>query len=87
MDNKLAVIGASNERVSYEILVLASGGTPRKLPVEGNGLGQVFTLRGVDDAKKIDSGKRRCFHHATTTQQRLISVAFLQLCRKANVLS
>ncbi len=55
--NKFVVIGSTNERVPYETLVLASGGTPRKLPVEGKDLGNIFTLRGVDDAKKIDAGK------------------------------
>jgi len=62
LENKLIVVGNTNERVLYETLVLASGGTPRKLPVEGKELGNVFTLRGVDDAKKIDAavqeGKR-----------------------------
>ncbi|KAI0346178.1 hypothetical protein BDW22DRAFT_1352201 [Trametopsis cervina] len=62
LENKVAVIGSSNERVTYEDLILASGGTPRVLPVEGKELGNVFTLRGVGDAKKIDAaaqeGKR-----------------------------
>ena len=53
---KTVTIGATGERVPYEQLVLASGGTPRKLPVEGKDLGNVFTLRGVDDAKSISDG-------------------------------
>ena len=52
---KAVVIG--NERVSYETLVLATGATPRKLPIAGKDLTNVFRLRGVDDAKKIDAGK------------------------------
>lgn len=55
--NKVAVIGSSNERVAYETLVLASGGTPRQLPIEGKDLGNIFTLRGVSDAKVIDAGQ------------------------------
>lgn len=53
---KAVVIGSTQERVAYEILVLATGGTPRKLPIVGKDLSNVFTLRGVDDAKKIDAG-------------------------------
>ena len=44
------------ETVKYENLVLASGGVPRRLPVEGGDLGNVFTLRGVADAKSISDG-------------------------------
>jgi len=51
-----------SERVPYSTLVLATGGTPRKLPIDGKDLSNVLTLRGVDSAKKIDAaateGKR-----------------------------
>lgn len=44
----------SGEDVSYSKLVLATGGTPRLLPLEGfKDLGNIFTLRTVHDAKKI----------------------------------
>ncbi|KAH9902894.1 hypothetical protein C8Q73DRAFT_635454 [Cubamyces lactineus] len=60
--SKEVVVGASRERVPYETLVLASGGVPRRLPIEGKDLANVLTLRGVEDAKKIDAavkeGKR-----------------------------
>ncbi|KAI0661598.1 hypothetical protein C8Q70DRAFT_1051925 [Cubamyces menziesii] len=60
--SKEVVIGESQERVPYETLVLASGGVPRRLPIEGKDLANVLTLRGVEDAKKIDAavkeGKR-----------------------------
>lgn len=76
VNNKLAVIGASNERVAYETLVLASGGTPRKLPIDGAGLENVFTLRGVHDAKKIDAGQwgfpvldEKFLHHSAAVQE------------------
>ncbi|OCH94795.1 hypothetical protein OBBRIDRAFT_788801 [Obba rivulosa] len=59
---KAVVVGVGQERVSYDTLVLATGGVPRRLPVEGKDLANVFTLRGVEDAKKIDAaaqeGKR-----------------------------
>lgn len=51
------MIGSSQERVPYETLVLATGGTPRKLPIEGKDASNVFTLRGVEDAKRIDAGE------------------------------
>ncbi|KIP10452.1 hypothetical protein PHLGIDRAFT_33845 [Phlebiopsis gigantea 11061_1 CR5-6] len=58
---KSVVVGGA-ERVAYETLILATGGTPRKLPIDGSNLGNIFTLRGVQDAKAIDAavteGKR-----------------------------
>ncbi|KAI0636226.1 hypothetical protein C8Q77DRAFT_1102224 [Trametes polyzona] len=60
--SKEVIVGATQERVPYETLVLASGGVPRRLPIEGKDLSNVLTLRGVEDAKKIDAavkeGKR-----------------------------
>ncbi|KJZ72695.1 hypothetical protein HIM_07887 [Hirsutella minnesotensis 3608] len=44
----------SGDSISYSKLVLATGGTPRKLPLEGfKDLGNIFTLRKVQDAKAI----------------------------------
>ncbi|CAL1716034.1 unnamed protein product [Somion occarium] len=56
LGSKTVVVGSSKEHVPYETLILATGGTPRKLPVEGKDLSNVYTLRGVDDAKRIDAG-------------------------------
>jgi len=46
----------------YETLVLATGGLPRRLPIDGASLSNVYTMRGVEDAQKIDAacqeGKR-----------------------------
>ncbi|KAH9917246.1 uncharacterized protein B0H18DRAFT_883934 [Fomitopsis serialis] len=48
--------------VPYETLVLATGGLPRRLPIDGASLSNVYTMRGVEDAQKIDAackeGKR-----------------------------
>lgn len=38
---------------SYTTIILATGGTPKMLPMEGFDLGNVFLLRGIDDAKAI----------------------------------
>ena len=56
-------MGSGGERVPYGTLVLATGGTPRKLPIDGVELGNVFTLRGVEDAKNIDAGASRTTMH------------------------
>ena len=44
------------DSVSYDKLILAPGGTPRRLPVEGVQLQNVYTFRTIDDAKKVDTG-------------------------------
>ena len=47
---------SSGEKVSYSSLVLASGGTPKRLPLPGAKEGEldnVFTLRGVGDTSAI----------------------------------
>lgn len=51
-----------DETITYDKLVLATGGVPSKLPVEGADLKNVFTFRGIQDAKDVDAavqeGKR-----------------------------
>lgn len=41
------------KEISYTKVILATGGTPKRLPMEGFDLGNIFLLRGVDDAKAI----------------------------------
>ncbi|KAI2624832.1 hypothetical protein GGR54DRAFT_637733 [Hypoxylon sp. NC1633] len=59
-----AVITKSKERYVYSKLILATGGSPRNLPVQGfKVLENIFLLRTVHDAKKIvgaigDKGKK-----------------------------
>lgn len=45
----------SGESVPYTKLILATGGTPRRLPIEGfkGDLGNVFVLRSIEDTKAI----------------------------------
>lgn len=57
IDTKSKIVTTdSKETLSYDNLVLAPGGTPRRLPVEGANLKNVFTLRNAHDAKEIDQG-------------------------------
>ncbi|KAH8831282.1 hypothetical protein DL96DRAFT_1777615 [Flagelloscypha sp. PMI_526] len=46
------------ETISYSKLVLSTGGIPRRLPIDGADLDNVFTFRNVDDAAKLDSVAR-----------------------------
>lgn len=51
---KKTVTTKKGEKYPYTKLVLATGGTPKKLPLQGfNALDNIFTLRTVHDAKKI----------------------------------
>ena len=81
---KEVIVGGS-ERVPYETLVLATGGTPRKLPIEGNNLSNVYTLRGVEDAKRIDAGMSRFLERLICELKEC--VACLQLLRKGRIWS
>jgi NADPH-dependent 2,4-dienoyl-CoA reductase/sulfur reductase-like enzyme len=49
------VTTSSGSTIKYDHLVLAPGGKPRKIPIEGKDLENVVTLRFVEDAKKITS--------------------------------
>ncbi|KAF5367161.1 hypothetical protein D9758_004001 [Tetrapyrgos nigripes] len=49
------VLDGGKDSISYEKLILASGGTPRKLPIEGVDFENVYTFRGVQDANKVDA--------------------------------
>lgn len=45
----------SGREIGYRKLLLATGSQPRTLPLPGADAGNVFTLRDVDDADKIDA--------------------------------
>ncbi|OBZ72306.1 Apoptosis-inducing factor 1 [Grifola frondosa] len=59
---KAVELVAGAERVPYDKLILATGGVPRRLPVPGAQLANVFTMARIEDARKIDAevqeGKR-----------------------------
>ena len=50
-----------SEFLPYEDLILSPGGVPRKLPVPGSDLPNVYTLRSVDDAEKISDAIANSF--------------------------
>jgi apoptosis-inducing factor 3 len=53
---KSVTLENGKETIPYDTLILASGGVPRRLPIEGADLENVFTLRNIQDAQKIDAG-------------------------------
>ncbi|KAF8907349.1 flavoprotein [Gymnopilus junonius] len=55
LKKKTVVLEGGKDTVPYDKLILASGGTPRRLPVEGAQLENVYTFRGMDDSKKVDA--------------------------------
>jgi NADPH-dependent 2,4-dienoyl-CoA reductase/sulfur reductase-like enzyme len=44
---------ADGEKIGYEKLLLATGGSAIRLPIWGNDLENVFTLRAIEDSKQI----------------------------------
>lgn len=46
------------QAMAYDTLILCTGGTPRKLDVEGAGLGGIYTLRSLGDAEAIRAAAR-----------------------------
>lgn len=54
--NRTVTIDNGADTLPYEKLILAPGGIPRKLPIEGTDLDNVYTFRGIPDAKKVDTG-------------------------------
>ncbi|TFK72981.1 flavo protein [Pluteus cervinus] len=62
LEKRQVSLDGGKDIVPYDKLILAPGGIPRRLPVEGANFENVFTLRDVEDAAKIDQaaqeGKR-----------------------------
>ncbi|KAJ6577382.1 hypothetical protein B0H19DRAFT_1119576 [Mycena capillaripes] len=52
---KQVILEGGKDSIVYDKLILAPGGTPRKLPIPGAELENVYTFRGVDSAKKVDA--------------------------------
>jgi NADPH-dependent 2,4-dienoyl-CoA reductase/sulfur reductase-like enzyme len=55
LTKKEIILENGKDSMSYDKLILATGGTPRRLPIEGAQLENVYTFRTVDDAKKVDA--------------------------------
>jgi len=55
---KEVILNGGKDTLSYEKLVLATGGTPRRLPVEGAQLENVYTFRGIADSVKVDAAAK-----------------------------
>jgi apoptosis-inducing factor 3 len=68
-------LDGGKETIEYGTLVLAPGSLPRRLPVEGNDLAGVHTLRYVEDAQKIDAGRLSLFWRGHGID-RLMSIFF-----------
>ncbi len=54
--NRKVIIDGKDSLI-YDKLVLATGGIPRRLPIPGADLENVYTFRTVEDAQKVDAGK------------------------------
>ncbi|KAJ6631031.1 flavoprotein [Mycena sp. CBHHK59/15] len=55
---KEVILDGGKDSVTYDKLILAPGGVPRKLPVPGAELDNVYTVRGVDSQETAQEGKR-----------------------------
>jgi len=55
LKNKAVTIG-DDDTLPYEKLILAPGGTPRRLPFECAGIENVFTFRDITDATDVVAG-------------------------------
>ncbi|KAF9064162.1 hypothetical protein BDP27DRAFT_1333914 [Rhodocollybia butyracea] len=55
LQDKRVILDDGKDNIVYDKLVIAPGGTPRKLPIPGVDLENVYTFRGVEDAKKVDT--------------------------------
>ncbi|KAK0204677.1 hypothetical protein DFS33DRAFT_1321953 [Desarmillaria ectypa] len=56
--NRKVIIDGKDSLI-YDKLVLATGGTPRRLPIPGANLENVFTFRTVEDARKVDAAAQK----------------------------
>ena len=54
----MVILDDGKDAIHFDKLILATGGTPRRLPIEGAELENVYTFRGISDSKKVDAGKR-----------------------------
>src|ERR1700733_12547820 len=53
---KFVTLDSGSDTIHYDTLILVPGGIPRRLPLPGAKLKNVFTFRGLEDSKKVDAG-------------------------------
>ncbi|KAK1234915.1 Apoptosis-inducing factor 1 [Marasmius sp. AFHP31] len=53
--SRKVVLDNGKDSVTYDKLIIAPGGTPRRLPIPGSDFENVYTFRGVHDAKNVDT--------------------------------
>ncbi|KAF8623679.1 hypothetical protein AX17_007377 [Amanita inopinata Kibby_2008] len=54
LENKKVILDNGKDSLAYEKLILATGGTPRRLPIEGANLENVYTFRDIADSQKVN---------------------------------
>lgn len=57
-----AIAFADNSTLNYDSLLLATGGKPRNLDIEGANLANVFTLRSFQDIEQILAASKQASH-------------------------
>ncbi|KAL0572324.1 Apoptosis-inducing factor 1 [Marasmius crinis-equi] len=53
--NRKVEVDNGKDSVTYDKLIIAPGGTPRRLPIPGSDFENVYSFRGVQDSKKVDA--------------------------------
>ncbi|KAL0060827.1 Apoptosis-inducing factor 1 [Marasmius tenuissimus] len=53
--SRKVVLDDGKDSVAYDKLIIAPGGTPRRLPIPGSDFENVYTFRGVHDARNVDT--------------------------------
>lgn len=54
MSESEVTLEKDGKKLAFDKLILASGGTPKRLPVPGSELANIFTLRDLNDTQGID---------------------------------
>ncbi|EJU04008.1 flavo protein [Dacryopinax primogenitus] len=62
VDTKAKTVTVHGEAVGYDKLVLAPGSWPNRIPIPGADFQNVFTLRNIDDTKKMQGLKHKGKH-------------------------
>lgn len=58
IDRRKVVLDGGKDQVSFDKLIIAPGGTPKRLPIPGADLENVITFRTVADATKVDAAAK-----------------------------